>query len=94
MGGAAQPPLFAAISSASKGSVNAVGIAFVSSVGTLGAFLGPVVVGQLIDSRGLAVACAVAATAIALGACLVLMVRPAHREPAIPSSQSEPLSAS
>lgn len=72
---AGQPALFASVSSAAKGEVNAVGIAFVNSIASLGGFAGPYVLGSMIDAGGLAVACAVAAAVIVLGACLVLSVR-------------------
>jgi MFS transporter, ACS family, tartrate transporter len=72
---AGQPALFASVSSAARGEVNAVGIAFVNSVASLGGFAGPYVLGSMIDAGGLAVACAMAAAVIVLGACLVLSVR-------------------
>lgn len=75
---ASQPPLFASVSSASTGEVNAVGIAFVNSVASLGGFVGPYVLGSMIDTGGLAMACGVAALVMVIGACLVLAV---HTKP-------------
>ena len=76
---AAHPPLFAAVSAEAKGEVNAVGIAFVNSIASLGGFLGPYAMGALMDATGnLAVPCAVAGVVMATGAGLIAAVRP-HR---------------
>jgi MFS transporter, ACS family, tartrate transporter len=75
VGASAQPPLFATVSSAARGSVNAVGIAFVNSVAALGGFLGPYIVGYVQDTNGLAAAFLVGGGFIAAGGLLVLAVR-------------------
>jgi ACS family tartrate transporter-like MFS transporter len=90
-GGAAQPPLFASVSGAGGESPNAVAIAFVNSAGALGGFIGPYLVGYVIDTAGLALACAVAAAFMFVGAGLVLSVR--TRRPS-PITAPVPLSAS
>jgi len=74
---AAQPPLFAAVSTEAKGEVNAVGIAFVNSIASFGGFLGPYAMGALMDWSGnLAAPCAIAGLVIVVGACLVATLRP------------------
>ena len=89
VGVATQPPLFASVSAASKGAVNAVGIAWVNSVASIGSFIGPYAVGAALDRTGsLAMVCAVAGVVMAIGGVLVLMVgRPAivvhSTEPAV-----------
>jgi ACS family tartrate transporter-like MFS transporter len=77
---AGQPPLFASVSSGATGEVNAVGIAFVNSVASVGGFVGPYVLGSMIDAGGLALACGVAAFIMVCGACVVLSVRPPREE--------------
>jgi ACS family tartrate transporter-like MFS transporter len=73
IGVASQPPLFASVSTASEGATNAVGIAFVNSVASVGAFLGPYVVGYALDRTGSLVVVGVAsAVVIALGAAIAL----------------------
>jgi ACS family tartrate transporter-like MFS transporter len=73
IGVASQPPLFASVSTASEGATNAVGIAFVNSVASVGAFLGPYVVGYALDRSGSLVVVGVAsAVVIALGAAIAL----------------------
>ena len=80
IGVASQPPLFASVSSASEGATNAVGIAFVNSVASVGAFLGPYVVGYALDRTGsLALVCLGAAAAIATGAIITLSTHE-HRD--------------
>jgi MFS family permease len=74
LGAAAQPPLFASVSTAHHGSVNAVGIAFVNSVSALGSFLGPFIVGSLMDGpNGLSVACLLAGSVMAAGGVLAIL---------------------
>jgi ACS family tartrate transporter-like MFS transporter len=67
---AAQPALFASVSSAASGPITAIAIAFVNSVAAFGGFLGPYAVGYLMDRNGIAVACAAAGAIMALGGCL------------------------
>lgn len=74
LGVASQPPLFASVSAAATGAVNAAGIAFVNSVAALGAFVGPYVVGAAFDrTANLGVVCAVAGAVMALGGIIVLV---------------------
>jgi ACS family tartrate transporter-like MFS transporter len=74
VGVASQPPLFASVSSVSDGTTKAVGIAFVNSVAAVGAFLGPYVVGYMMDRSGSLVIVGVAsAVAIAIGALITSM---------------------
>jgi ACS family tartrate transporter-like MFS transporter len=75
IGGAAQPPLFASVTSAARGSTNAIGIAFVNSLGGLGGFVGPYLVGYVMDSSGLASACLLAGAFMGTGGLLVLAGR-------------------
>jgi ACS family tartrate transporter-like MFS transporter len=76
LGSAAQPPLFASVSSASTGSTNAVGIAFVNSLSGLGAFLGPTLWGYVLEQTGsLMVGTAVCGTLVIVAAPLVLLAR-------------------
>ena len=82
LGVASQPPLFASVSSASTGATNAVGIAFVNSVAAVGAFLGPYLVGYALDRTGsLALVCAAAGVAIALGGVITLQARERRESP-------------
>jgi MFS family permease len=61
------------VSTASEGATNAVGIAFVNSVASVGAFLGPYVVGYALDRTGSLVVVGVSsAVVIALGAAIAL----------------------
>lgn len=70
---ASQPPLFASVSAEGSSRVNAVGIAFVNSIASVGGFLGPYAMGYLIDRTGdLVVPCAIAGIVLAIGACLVV----------------------
>ena len=76
VGAAAQPPLFASVSSAASGPINAVGIAFVNSIAALGAFIGPYLVGYAFDAGiGLPMACGGAAIVMAVGGLIALSVR-------------------
>ncbi len=71
IGVAAQPPIFASVSAAATGAVNAVGIAFVNSVASVGAFLGPYLLGYALDRTGsLALVCAGAGAVMAAGGAL------------------------
>lgn len=80
VGVGAQPPLFSTVSAVTSGSVNAVGIAFVNSLGALGAFIGPYVVGYLIDAQGgLAMPFALAGATMALAGIVVLAGREVAR---------------
>jgi ACS family tartrate transporter-like MFS transporter len=83
LGGAFQPPLMAMVSSASKGTVNAVGIAFVNSVAAAGGFAGPYLLGFVVDSTGgFAAAYAIAGMLMVFGAATVLLTKE-RRQPAI-----------
>jgi ACS family tartrate transporter-like MFS transporter len=73
-GVASQPPLFASVSAASTGTNSAVAIAFVNSVGGLGAFLGPYLVGYALDRTGsLALVCALAGAVMAIGGLIMIV---------------------
>jgi len=73
IGVASQPPLFASVSTASEGTTNAVGIAFVNSVASVGAFLGPYLVGYALDqTSSLAVVGIASAAVIGVGALITL----------------------
>ena len=67
VGGAFQPPLLASMSSAAIGPANAVGTAFVNSVAAVGGFVGPCLLGLVVDPQGgFAAARAVAGTLMAI----------------------------
>lgn len=74
---ACQPPLFASVSAASSDApTNAAGIAFVNSVAMIGAFVGPYVLGLIVDASGdYRVGCAVFAALLVLGGLLALSIK-------------------
>jgi ACS family tartrate transporter-like MFS transporter len=87
LGSAAQPPLFSSVSSASTGSTNAVGIAFVNSLAGLGAFLGPTLWGYVLEQTGsLMVGTTVCGTLVIVAAPLVLIARERRWVPVAPIS--------
>jgi MFS transporter, ACS family, tartrate transporter len=76
LGSGAQPPLFALVSSASRGSTNAVGIAFVNALAGLGAFIGPSAWGYVLATSGsLMIGTAVSALVVFASAPLLLLIR-------------------
>jgi hypothetical protein len=82
VGVAAQPPFFATVSSVATGSINAVGIAFVNTLGSVGGFAGPYLLGYGMDAAGgLAIPCIGAAMVMAAGAVLTLLSRERARVP-------------
>jgi ACS family tartrate transporter-like MFS transporter len=76
LGNAAQPPLFSSVGAASRGTVNAVGIAFVNSLSGLGGFLGPAIWGFVLEQSGsLWVGTALSGGMVMLAAPLALLAR-------------------
>jgi MFS transporter, ACS family, tartrate transporter len=82
IGVAMQPPLFASVSAASRGTVNAVGIAFVNSVASLGGFVGPYLVGYMLDrTGGLGTVCLMGGIVMFGAGFIVLLERSENRVP-------------
>jgi ACS family tartrate transporter-like MFS transporter len=76
IGNAAQPPLIATVSAASTRNVNAIGIAFVNSLGGLGGFVGPSLWGYVLETTGsLTVGALLSAALVVLAAPLALITR-------------------